>query len=165
MVTMAKKANSGTPALRVLESAGTSFDAYEYEHDPRYEGGFGKETATRLGIAPERVFKTLLADVDGHLVCAIVPASGMLDLKALAGAVDGKRAAMADPAQAERATGYVVGGISPLGQKQPHRTVIDTSAQGHATVLVSGGKRGLSVELAPADLAVLTHATFAAIGR
>ena len=162
---MAKKANSGTPALRALEAAGVSFQVYEYEHDPRFEGGFGKETATRLTIAPERVFKTLLADVDGHLVCAVVPASGTLDLKALAGAVGGKRAAMADPAQAERATGYVVGGISPLGQKQPHRTVIDASVHQYATILVSGGKRGLSVELAPADLSVLTHATFAAIGR
>jgi len=162
---MGKKTPSGTPALRVLEAAGVTFRLHEYEHDPRFEHGFGLESAARLGVAPERVFKTLLADVDGHLVCAVVPASGMLDLKALEGAAGGKRAVMAEPAQAERATGYVVGGISPLGQKQAHRTVIDASAQQFPTILVSGGRRGLSAEVAPADLARLTGAVFAAIGR
>jgi Cys-tRNA(Pro)/Cys-tRNA(Cys) deacylase len=116
-------------------------------------------------VDAERVFKTLMVEVDGGLACAVVPASGMLDLKALARVLGGKKAELADPPQAERATGYVVGGISPLGQKRHHRTVIDETAQLFDTVFVSGGRRGLSVELEPEALARLLDADFAAIGR
>jgi len=163
---MAKKGrSSGTPALVVLDAAGVDYRLYEYEHDARSEVGFGLEGAAKLGIAPQRVFKTLMADVDGKLVCAVVPASGHLNLKALAAAVGGKKAEMAQPAAAERATGYVIGGISPLGQKQAHPTVIDISASQYDTILVSAGRRGLSVELAPSDVVALVHGRLAPIGR
>ena len=118
-----------------------------------------------LGIDPRRVFKTLITRIDGALAVAVVPVTGQLDLKALAHAVGGKKAVMAEPAAAERATGYVVGGISPLGQRQRLPTVIDASAQDHATVFVSGGRRGLDVELAPDDLVRLTGAVVAPVGR
>jgi Cys-tRNA(Pro)/Cys-tRNA(Cys) deacylase len=111
------------------------------------------------------VFKTLLTSVDGRLVVGIVPVSGQLDLKAVAAAVGGKKATMADPADAERVTGYVVGGISPIGQKKALPTVLDESAAAHPTVFVSGGRRGMDVELTPADLAAVTRATLAAIRR
>jgi Cys-tRNA(Pro)/Cys-tRNA(Cys) deacylase len=139
-----------------------------YEHDPRArERGlsYGLEAAQALGLDPAQVFKTLLADVDGALTVAVVPVDRTLDLKALAGAVGGKRATMADPAAAERATGYVVGGISPLGQRRRLATVVDVSALDFATVLVSAGRRGLDVELAPGDLVRLTGAVTAAISR
>ena len=118
-----------------------------------------------MGVSPERVFKTLVADVDGALVVAVVPVAGSLDLKALATAVGGKRAAMADPALAERTTGYVRGGISPLGQRKKLRTVLDASADGHDMICVSAGRRGLEVELSPRDLLKLTGAVAAPIGR
>ncbi len=139
-----------------------------YEHDPRArERGlsYGLEAAQALGLDPAQVFKTLLADVDGALTVAVVPVDRTLDLKALAGAVGGKRATMADPAAAERATGYVVGGISPLGQRRRLATVVDVSALDFATVLVSAGLRGLDVELAPGDLVRLTGGVTAAISR
>ncbi|MEQ6901682.1 Cys-tRNA(Pro) deacylase [Nocardioides sp. YIM 152588] len=159
-----KKAPGGTPATNALTSAGTAFTLHSYDHDPR-SASYGEEAAAALGIPVERVFKTLLADVDGTLTVAVVPVSGQLDLKALAKAVGGRRAAMADPQAAERATGYVVGGISPLGQRRRHRTVVDASALEHPTVNVSAGRRGLEVELAPADLVALTGAVTAPIGR
>ncbi|WP_139981040.1 Cys-tRNA(Pro) deacylase [Nocardioides litoris] len=163
---MAKKPKpaAGTPATLALTRAGVAFTAREYTHDPRATS-YGLEAAEALGADPARVLKTLLADVDGRLVVGIVPVTGQLDLKALARAVGGRRAQLADPAAAERATGYVVGGISPLGQKRAHPTVLDASALDHPTVLVSGGRRGLDVELAPADLVGLTSATTAAIAR
>jgi len=139
-----------------------------YDHDPRaHERGvaYGEEAAHALGVAPDRVFKTLVADVDGTLTVAVVPVDARLDLKALAAAAGGKRAAMADPAAAERATGYVVGGISPLGQRKRLATVVDDSALGHGTVLVSAGRRGVQVELAPEDLVRLTSARTAPIAR
>jgi Cys-tRNA(Pro)/Cys-tRNA(Cys) deacylase len=111
------------------------------------------------------VFKTLFASVDGRLVVAVVPVSGQLDLKAVAAAAGAKRAVMADPADAERATGYVVGGISPFGQRRAHPTIVDESALAHPTVFVSGGRRGMEIELAPADLVAQTSATIAAVGR
>jgi len=126
---------------------------------------FGREAADALGVEPDRVFKTLLADVDGRLVVGIVPVTGKLDLKALAAAVGGKKAVMADPAVAERKTGYVVGGISPIGQKTAHPTVLDETAELWDTVFVSGGRRGLDLELAPADLVRATGATLADIAR
>jgi len=162
---MAKKQQpGGTPATTALTAASVPFTMHDYAHDPRSES-YGEEAATAMGIAPERVFKTLLADVDGALIVAVVPVSGQLDLKALARAVGGRRAAMADPRAAERSTGYVLGGISPLGQKRPHPTVVDATALDHATVFVSAGRRGLEVELAPADLVRLTAAVTAPIGR
>ena len=154
-----------TAAIQALIDSGTAHTVHEFEHDPRSEVGFGQEGADKLGVDPSRIFKTLLAGVDGQLVCAVVPVAGKLDLKALAGAVHGKKAHMADPVEAERATGYVVGGISPLGQKRQLPTVIDESVEGYETVFVSGGRRGLDIELAPDDLVRLTGATTAPIGR
>lgn len=161
---MAKKTPGGTPATVALSRAGVAFVLREYDHDPRATS-YGMEAAQALGVEPERVLKTLLADVDGRLVVGVVPVTGQLDLKALARAVGGRKAQMADPAAAERATGYVVGGISPIGQKRAHPTVVDESALTHATVLVSGGRRGLDLELAPGDLVAVTGATTAALAR
>ncbi len=152
------------PATVALTKADVPFTAHAYEHDPA-AGSFGTEAAEALGVVPERVFKTLLAEVDGKLAVAVVPVSGSLDLKALASAVGGKKAAMADPAAAERSTGYVLGGISPLGQRKPLRTVVDASALAFETIFCSGGRRGFEIELAPADLVRLTSAVTAEIGR
>lgn len=160
----AAKGSGGTPATVALAKAGIAYTAHAYEHDAA-EHDFGGEAARELGIAPERVFKTLLAEVDGALAVAIVPVSGMLDLKALAAARGGKRAQMADPAVAEKKTGYVVGGISPIGQRTRLPTVIDESALDFETVFVSGGRRGLDLELAPADLARATAGAWARIAR
>ncbi|MFI8346010.1 Cys-tRNA(Pro) deacylase [Streptomyces sp. NPDC085596] len=154
----------GTPATVALTAAGVGHTVHSYEHDPAHPS-FGEEAAEAMGVSPDRVFKTLVADVDGTLTVAVVPVSGTLDLKALAAAVGGKRAAMADPALAERTTGYVRGGISPLGQRKKLPTVLDESAGAHSTICVSAGRRGLEVELAPADLATLTKAVLAPIGR
>jgi len=159
-----KAASVGTPATVALTKANVPFTAHSYAHDPA-AGSFGTEAAEAMGVVPERVFKTLLAEVDGKLAVAVVPVSGSLDLKALASAVGGKKAAMADPAAAERSTGYVLGGISPLGQRKPLRTVVDESALGFETVFCSGGRRGFEIELAPADLVRLTSAVTASIGR
>ncbi|MFF5917003.1 Cys-tRNA(Pro) deacylase [Streptomyces flavochromogenes] len=159
-----KKNSGGTPATVALTAAGTPFTLHAYEHDPA-SPSYGEEAAEALGVSPDRVFKTLVADVDGELTVAVVPVAGQLDLKALASAVGGKRAAMADPAAAERTTGYVRGGISPLGQRKRLRTVLDASASDHASICISAGRRGLEVELSPADLAALTSAVVAPIGR
>ena len=154
-------AGTGTPATALLAKQKIEHRVHTYEH--RGGQAYGPEAAERLGLDPERVFKTLVADVDGTLTVGVVPVSTTLDLKALAAAVGGKRAKMADVAAAERATGYVAGGISPLGQKKRLRTVIDASAQHLPTMHCSGGRQGLEIELAPADLARLTGATFAPI--
>jgi Cys-tRNA(Pro)/Cys-tRNA(Cys) deacylase len=154
----------GTPALRALDRAGTPYTLHPYGHDPGAES-FGLEAAEAIGVDPARVFKTLMAEVDSCLVVAVVPVSGRLDLNALARAVGARKAAMADPAVARRVTGYVVGGISPLGQRRTHPTVVDASALDHDTVLVSAGRRGLDVELPPADLVALTSATTAPIAQ
>ena len=168
---MAKKrggSQGSTQATVALAKLGIPFEARGYAHDPAVTD-FGREAAEALGLPAERVFKTLLAEVEGGagagLVVGIVPVSGMLDLKALAVTVGARRAAMADPALAERKTGYVVGGISPIGQRTRLRTVLDDSALGFDTVLVSGGRRGLDIELAPADLVRATDALTAAIAR
>lgn len=161
---MARKRPGGTPATAALTKAGIDYALHPYEHDPRSES-YGLEAAGALGLDPARVFKTLMASVDGSLAVAVVPVSGQLDLKALARALGGSRAAMADRAAAERATGYVVGGISPVGQKRPHPTVVDTTALDHPTIYVSAGRRGLDLELAPADLVAVTGATTAEVGR
>jgi Cys-tRNA(Pro)/Cys-tRNA(Cys) deacylase len=159
-----QRPGGGTPATLALTAAGIAFEARAYEHDPRAES-YGLEAAEALGADPATVFKTLMASLDGRLVVGIVPVSGQLDLKALARALGGSKAVMADVAAAERATGYVAGGISPIGQKRAHPTVLDESALAHATVLVSGGRRGLDVELAPHDLVAITGAVTATIGR
>lgn len=164
MARQSKRASGGTPATLALTRAGIAFTTHAYEHDPGVRS-YGLEAAEVLGIEPDRVFKTLFAEVDGRLVVGIVPVSGQLDLKAVAAALGGKKAAMADPADAERASGYVVGGISPIGQKRLHPTVLDESALAFPTVFVSGGKRGLDLELAPADLVRATKATTARIAR
>ncbi|MDR6970274.1 Cys-tRNA(Pro) deacylase [Leifsonia shinshuensis] len=158
------KAAAGTPATVALTAAGIPFTAHPYEHDPAAPS-FGLEAAEALGVEPDRVFKTLLADTDLGLVVGVVPVTGMLDLKALAASVGAKRASMADPAVAERRTGYVVGGISPIGQKTRHVTVVDETAQLFDTVFVSGGKRGFDIELAPADLLAATGAAYAPIAK
>ena len=153
---------TGTPATALLSKQKVPFTLHPYTHDPRAEG-YGEEAAEALGVPPDRIFKTLIASVDSALVCAVVPVARRLDLKALAAAVGGKRGEMADPAAAARATGYVVGGISPLGHRSRLRVVVDESATAFETVYVSAGKRGLQVELAPADLVSLAGATTAQI--
>jgi Cys-tRNA(Pro)/Cys-tRNA(Cys) deacylase len=156
--------SGGTPATAALERAGVPFTLHPYEHD-HAASSYGLEAAEKLGLDPGAVFKTLLAEVDGQLVVAIVPVSGQLDLKALASALGGKKAAMADPAAAQRTTGYVVGGISPLGQRKRLPTVVDASALDREIFYVSGGKRGLDLGLAPTDLVTLLDATVSPIGR
>lgn len=157
-----RRGRAGTPALRALLTAGVPFTEHPYEHDPGHPS-YGLEAAQALGVEPQSVFKTLLADVDGHLVVAVLPVTASLSLKALAAAVGGKRARLADPSVAERTTGYVVGGISPLGQRTVLPTVVDDSAEELATMYVSGGRRGLDVGLAPADLVRLTSAVTARV--
>jgi Cys-tRNA(Pro)/Cys-tRNA(Cys) deacylase len=159
-----KKGAGGTPATVALTRAGVTFTEHAYAHDPAAPS-YGVAAAEVLGLDPAQVFKTLLTTVDGRLVVGVVPVSGQLDLKAVAAAVGGKKAAMADPAAAERATGYVVGGISPVGQKRAHPTVVDTSALAFDTVYVSGGRRGLDLGLSPADLVRVTGAVVAPVGR
>jgi Cys-tRNA(Pro)/Cys-tRNA(Cys) deacylase len=152
-------AGKGTPAIVAATRAGIAFTVHEYRHDPRAES-YGLEAVEKLGLDPARVFKTLVADVDGTLTVAVVPVAAQLDLRAL-----GKRASMADAGAAERATGYVAGGISPLGQRRTLPTVLDASALEHETIHVSAGRRGLELELAPADLVGLTAARVAPIAR
>jgi Cys-tRNA(Pro)/Cys-tRNA(Cys) deacylase len=156
---------TGTTATVVLERAGAAFTLHPYAHDAASGLPYGEEAAKALGVDPARVFKTLVADVDGVLTVAVVPVAGSLDLKALAAAVGGKRAAMADPVAAERSSGYVRGGISPLGQRKALRTVLDESALALPTMFVSAGKRGLQVELAPTDLLALTSGSAAPVAR
>ncbi|MBV2356965.1 Cys-tRNA(Pro) deacylase [Streptomyces sp. J2-1] len=156
--------SGGTPATVALTAAGVDFTVHSYDHDPAHPS-YGEEAAEAMGVSPDRVFKTLVADVDGTLTVAVVPVSGSLDLKSLAAAVGGKRATMADPALAERTTGYVLGGISPLGQRKRLRTVLDESALAFPTICVSAGRRGLEVELAPGELAGLTGAVVAGVGK
>ena len=156
-------AGRGTTATLALDRAKVPFTLHEYEHDPR-SGSYGLEASDALGVPPERVFKTLVAIVDGDaLAVGVVPVHRQLDLKALAAAVGGKKAAMAEVAAAERATGYVAGGISPVGQKRRLPVVVDASALGLGTMFCSAGRRGLEIEIAPADLVRVAGATIAAI--
>jgi len=154
-----------TPALDLLKKVRAEHRVHSYEHDPK-AASYGLEAAEKLGLEPAKVFKTLLAVTEkGELLVAVVPVVGSLDLKALAHAAGAKKVEMADPAAAQRATGYLLGGISPLGQKKRLRTFIDQTAQSFATLFVSAGRRGLEVELSAAVLAGLTQATFSGIGR
>ncbi|MDA3626450.1 Cys-tRNA(Pro) deacylase [Saccharopolyspora oryzae] len=155
-------AGKGTPATALLAKRKVPHEVHAYEHDPRADS-YGLEAAEALGQAPERVFKTLVAEVDGKLAVGVVPVTGQLDLKKLAAALGGKKAKMAEVAAAERATGYVAGGISPLGQKKRLPVVIDSSATGFDTICCSAGRRGLEIELAAADLAGLLDAVLADI--
>ena len=159
-----KKQSAGTPATLALERAGIRYAVRAYEHDPA-TASYGLEAAEALGVDPAQVFKTLLVQGPGELGVGIVPVDGQLDLKAIASVLGLKKVAMADMAVAERVTGYVVGGISPIGQKRALTTVLDASASDHETILVSGGRRGLDLELAPADLLAVTGGTSAAIAR
>lgn len=156
-------AGKQTPATTLLVKRGIAHTIHAYEHDPKAES-YGLEAVDALGLEPSAVFKTLVAEVDGRLTVGVVPVTGQLSLKALAAAVRGKRAVMADPAAAQRATGYVLGGISPLGHRSRLPVVIDASAkEAGATIYCSAGRRGLEVELAPEDLITLTGATVAPI--
>lgn len=161
-----QRAGSGpsTPATVALDRAGIAYERHPYHHDPSAPS-YGLEAAQALGVEPARVFKTLLVEAGEGLAVGIVPVDGQLDLKALAAALGAKGVTMADPAAAERSTGYVVGGISPLGQKRPLPTVLDETAYDHPTVFVSGGRRGFDIELRPEDLATATRAVRARIGR
>lgn len=161
----------GTRAIDELRQLGLPHEVHEYavhaatRRDHRTKPAYGLEAATALGVDSRRVFKTLLAELDGQLVVAIVPVADELDLKRLAEALGGRRATMAEPAAAERVTGYVVRGISPLSQRRSHPTVLDVSAGDHDTILVSAGRRGLQIELRPGDLTSITSATVAPIAR
>ncbi|MCI1984242.1 MAG: Cys-tRNA(Pro) deacylase [Bifidobacteriaceae bacterium] len=160
------KKSGSTPAIVHLEKAGVPFDTVEYEHSSDdMDKGYGIEGASKLGMDPHQVFKTLLADSGSELVVGVVPVSGHLDLKKLAAAADVKKLEMANPQKAQRATGYVVGGISPFGQKTTHRTFLDASALDFPTILVSGGKRGFDVVIAPQDLIDVLGGQAAAIGK
>jgi Cys-tRNA(Pro)/Cys-tRNA(Cys) deacylase len=155
----AAMAGRETPATVAARTAGIQYRVLEYDHDEA-SASYGLEAAERLGLDPARVFKTLVASVDGSLCVCVLPVASQLDLRAL-----GKRAAMADQRDAQRATGYVVGGISPLGLRRRLRTVLDMAAFAHETIFVSGGRRGLELELSPADLAALTGADTARLSR
>jgi Cys-tRNA(Pro)/Cys-tRNA(Cys) deacylase len=155
-------AGRGTPATALLDKQRVAHTLHSYEHDPRHES-YGLEAAEALGLVPGRVFKTLVVEVDGKLAVGVVPVTVQLDLKALAAALKGKKARMADVAAAERATGYVAGGISPLGQKKRLPVVVDASALEFGTVFCSAGRRGLEVEIAPGELVRLTGAVVAPI--
>ena len=154
-----------TPALDLLKKVRAEHRVHSYEHDPK-AASYGLEAAEKLGLEPARVFKTLLASTEkGELLVAVVPVVGTLDLKALAHAAGAKKTEMADPAAAQRSTGYLLGGISPPGQKRRLRTFIDETATPFETIFVSACRRGLEVELSAQVLAAHTSATFAAIGR
>ncbi|MCP9954993.1 Cys-tRNA(Pro) deacylase [Actinomadura madurae] len=158
------RAARGTPATVAAAKAGIEYTLHTYEVDAD-AASYGEAAADALGLPHDQIFKTLLAEVDGNLTVGVVPVSASLDLKALAAAAGGKKARMADPRDAERATGYVVGGISPLGQRRRLPTVVDASVSALGTVYVSAGRRGLQIELVPADLVRLTGARVAAIAR
>jgi len=149
-----------TPGILAAQKAGILFTVHEYDHDPAAPS-FGMEAAEKLGISPERVFKTLVVKLDGkELAVGVIPVNSMLSMKAIAKAAGAKKAEMAEKAEVERSTGYVLGGVSPLGQKKRLRTFIDASAEGFSTVFVSAGKRGMDVEMKPSDLHDLTKALY-----
>jgi Cys-tRNA(Pro)/Cys-tRNA(Cys) deacylase len=154
-----------TPAIEAVKRAGIDYRLHEYEHDPASES-FGLEAAQKTGVPEHRVFKTLVVELaGGELAVGVLPVSAMLSMKAIARAAGAKKAAMAEPSAVERATGYVLGGVSPLGQKRKLNTFIDASANDLTTIFVSAGRRGLEIELAPMDLAKLTRGIFAPIGQ
>ena len=164
-MTTKKSRSSATPATQALSAAGVAFEELPYEHDPRTES-YGEEAAAALGLTPQSVFKTLVLALDhgGFGVC-VVPVAARADLKAAAAALGGKKAHLADPADVQRLTGYVLGGVSPLGQRTRLPTVLDESARGLERICVSGGRRGFDVGLAPEDLARVTGAVFTPVAR
>ena len=152
-----------TPGIKMAIRAGIAHQIHEYSHDPKAES-YGTEAAEKLGLPPARVFKTLVLALDtGELVVAVVPVSGLVSLKALARNAGAKKATMAEAAAVSRSTGYVLGGVSPLGQKKSLRTFLDESARPYESIYVSAGRRGLEIELAPSDLLALCRGSFAAI--
>jgi Cys-tRNA(Pro)/Cys-tRNA(Cys) deacylase len=153
-----------TPAIAIAEKAAIGYRIHQYQHDPNRDS-YGEEAAEKLGVDPARVFKTLVVSLDGRLAVAVVPVSGRLDMKAVARCLKGKRAEMAQAAEVERATGYVLGGVSPLGQKRRLPTLIDASAGSFETIYVSAGRRGLELELCAEDLRRLLDGVFAPIAR
>ena len=154
-----------TPAINEAKKQKIAFKIHQYSHDPGHSS-YGMEAAENLGIDADRVFKTLVLQLDnGTLTVGIVPVSGQLNMKQLARAAGGKKAAMADAGLVQRTTGYVLGGVSPLGQKKKLVTIIDASATNHETIFISGGRRGLDIELSPDDLCRLTSGVFAPIGQ
>lgn len=154
-----------TPAINVAKKAKVAHSVHEYAHDPASES-YGLEAAEKLGVPETRVFKTLVVSLDGRdLAVGVVPVSSMLAMKLIARAAGARKAAMAAPADVERATGYVLGGVSPLGQKKRLKTFIDASAADFPTIFVSAGRRGLEIELSPHDLKALTDGSFAEIGQ
>jgi Cys-tRNA(Pro)/Cys-tRNA(Cys) deacylase len=159
---MARRNTAATPAIAAAQQAGIEFEIHTYDHDPASDN-YGIEAATALGLDPTHVFKTLLAEVDGTPVCAMVPVSSMLSLKALASAHGGKRAVMMDADRAQRLTGYVLGGISPLGQRSRTASILDASAMSLRTIYVSAGRRGMEISLSPHDLITLTGGKTATI--
>lgn len=159
-----REASAGTPATTALTRAGVAFEVHPYEHDPA-AASYGLEAAAALGVPAGQVYKTLLVDSGTGLAVGLVPVDRQLDLKAVAGALGWKRAALADPAAAERSSGYVVGGISPVGQRRQLPTVVDAGASAFDRVYVSGGRRGLDISLAVEDLVRVTGASLAEIAR
>lgn len=154
-----------TPAIKLAKKAGIDFETHHYDHDPNHPS-YGEEAAQKLGVEAERVFKTLVISLDSRrLAVAVVPVVSKLDLKAAAKALGGKRAVMAEAAEVERATGYVLGGVSPLGQKRRLTTLIDSSAEALPSLFVSAGRRGLEIELAPVDLCRLLDAAYAPLAK
>lgn len=164
MAKKSKHSETGTGAILALQKAGITPVIHTYEHDERAQA-WGLEAAQALGLDPARVFKTLLVSHEKALAVVVIPVASRLDLKAIAKQLGWKKAQLADPALTQRTTGYVVGGISPLGQKKALPTLIDTSAATHETVFVSGGRRGLDLELDPQVLAQLTKASFAEVAK
>ena len=164
MAKKSKRSEAGTGAILALQKAGITPVIHTYEHDERAQA-WGLEAAQALGLDPARVFKTLLVSHEKSLAVVVIPVASRLDLKAIAKQLGWKKAELADPALAQRTTGYVVGGISPLGQKKALPTLIDASAATHETVFVSGGRRGLDLELDPQVLAQLTKASFAEVAK
>ena len=150
----------GTPATLALQKAGVAFTLHEYDYDPNADS-VGLHAAAALGVDPNRLLKTLMTKAGGAVVCVLVPSDREVSLKKLAAAAGAKEAAMMAPAEAERVSGYHVGGISPFGQKKRVRVVAERSALGHATVLLNGGRRGLQIEMTPADLVRLLDASVA----
>ena len=154
-----------TPAVNLVKKKKIAHKIHEYIHDPANES-YGAEAAEKMGVSENRVFKTLVVSLDGNsLAVGVVPVSSMLNMKAIAKAAGAKKAVMADKAEVERSTGYVLGGVSPLGQKRRLKTLIDQSAEDYPTVYVSAGRRGLEIELPPCGLAQLTSGTFAQIAQ
>lgn len=154
-----------TPAIDIAKKLNIAFTLHQYSHDAN-TSGYGEEAADKLSVAPERVFKTLVvSSPDGIMAVAVVPVSAMLNMKQMAKALGWKKAAMADKLAVSRSTGYVLGGVSPLGQKRPLATIIDSTSEQFLTIFVSAGKRGLEIELSASDLAKATSAHFSPIGE